>query len=168
MGFTLSCLGIGVFFKDFLRPVSNAMRCLSPAQIECLSPREAPSLIALLDQRRNTQNNEQGEIREERSINYFCLVQLSDSFSPALEQLLLSVIHCALLNNGSSDSSLLFLSSAWLSLLLSPLAVCFAVVYTPLLLIILLENEKCNSCIIHIHKQHLCGWQGWHSAVETL
>lgn len=60
------------------------MRCLSPAQIERLPPREAPSLIALLDQRRNTQNNEQGEISEEHSINYFCLVQLSDSFSPAL------------------------------------------------------------------------------------
>lgn len=139
LGFTLSCLGIGVFFKDFLRPVSNAMRCLSRAQIEWLPPQEAPSLIALLDQWRNTQNNEQGEIREERSINYFCLAQLSDSFSqagssPALERLLLSVIPCVLLNQGSSDSSLLFLSSAWLSLLLSvllsPVAVWFAVVYS--------------------------------------
>lgn len=139
LGFTLSCLGIGVFFKDFLRLVSNVMRSLSRAQIEWLPPREAPSLIALLDQLRNTQNNEQGEIREERSINYFCLAQLSDSFSqagssPALERLLLSVIPCVLLNQGSSDSSLLFLSSAWpsllLSVLLSPLAVWFAVVYS--------------------------------------
>lgn len=134
LGFTLSC--IGVFFKDFLRPVSNAMRCLSRTQIEWLSPREAPSLIRLLDQWRNTQNNEQGEIREERSINYFCLAQLSDSFSqaassPALERMLISVILCIV-----EPRLLWFLVFPFLymdfspSLCPSPLAVCFAVVFS--------------------------------------
>ncbi len=114
-----------------------------------------------------TKDNEQCE-KEECSIHYFCLAPLSDSSLQLWTDCSSEVfpVHCwaktPLIPHCYSCPPRGFFS---FSLSFSVLWLSVSQWCTSLSLMILLKIEKC--IMQHIHIQHICGWQGWRSAVAV-